>query len=128
MFRENLNTPEIEFFLRVWNNHQASFYFHNAYLIKYRIHFQSATSSGLSIHNLFLWLKDIAVSENNKKYKINFLNRLSVPAMNSFLREGDLKKAKLVYYSEFYKDVSFLNYKSTIQKIILLFPFIRKYI
>jgi glycosyltransferase involved in cell wall biosynthesis len=120
-FKEQLNTPEIELFLRI-NLLNGKFYFIPDYLTEYRVHSSSATSGGLRMHLLFDAIKDIPVSKENYLYKWSFLNRICSTSINSFLKNLDKEKAYQLYTSKYYSWKNRASLKGGAQVILLLMP------
>lgn len=125
-FRENINTPEIEFFLRAWNKYHSSFYFFPEYLIKYRVHHQSATKSGLSVHRLLEWLKPMPVSQENEPYKLRKLQSLAGVAVAIWLREENYAKAKEILRSAYFPGKTIFNIKYLVKLLLSYSPFLNR--
>lgn len=100
-FKEDLNTPEIEVFLRIALNGNEFAYL-NKQLAEYRIHSLSATSSGLTIDRLLSYMLDIKVADKHEPVKKVFFADKIIPAINMSLRRGDGKLARKLLYSTYY--------------------------
>lgn len=100
-FKEDLNTPEIEVFLRIAMNGNGFAYL-NKQLAEYRIHSLSATSSGLTIDRLLSYMLDIQVTDKHEPVKIDFFADKIIPAINMSLRRGDGKLARKLLHSKYY--------------------------
>lgn len=101
LFRTDLNTPEIEFFVRL-SKDDTFFVFEPAYLTEYRIHSASATSNGLWIDKLVSSLLAINVSTEVEPYKNNLINNLMITAVTQSLLKGDHDVAKKFATSGYY--------------------------
>lgn len=91
-FKEDLNTPEIEFFARLANE-GARFVFTPDYLAEYRTHPASATTSGLRSEALAERLCAIPVPAHVEPIKREFMAGVLVDAVSRCLRRGDRKAA-----------------------------------
>ncbi|WP_028981497.1 glycosyltransferase family 2 protein [Sporocytophaga myxococcoides] len=120
-FKEQLNTPEIEMFLQI-NQLKGKFYFNPDYLAEYRVHPESATSSGLRVHLLFDLLKDFPVTKENYKSKWSFLNGLCSVSINLLLKNIERKKAFQLYTSIYYSWRNRMSLKGIAQLGLLLMP------
>ncbi|HEX6186628.1 MAG TPA: glycosyltransferase family 2 protein, partial [Pyrinomonadaceae bacterium] len=79
-FKEDLNTPEIEFFARLANE-GAQFVFTPDYLVEYRTHPASATTNGLRSEALAARLCDIPVPPHVEPIKREFMAGVLVDAV-----------------------------------------------
>lgn len=120
-FKNDLNTPEIEFYLRA-SALNKTFYFTPKYLAEYRVHNQSATSMGLKVHKLFNYLVNIEVSKSNYAFKKEFLQTLSIVSINNFIKEKNVKMAKHIFNSDYYIYSNQFAIKKIIHKILLAMP------
>ncbi|HEV7398535.1 MAG TPA: glycosyltransferase family 2 protein [Pyrinomonadaceae bacterium] len=100
-FKEDLNTPEIEFFARLAGE-DAKFFFTPDYLSEYRVHSQSATSSGLRGERLVKYLTPIPVSAEVEPFKRNFMADLLVQSVTNSLQAGDGERAREFLQHEYY--------------------------
>ena len=120
-FKEDLNTPEIELFLRV-NQDCHLFYFNPSYLVEYRVHTQSATNAGLKVHFLMNYLIEMPVSKNNESYKISFLKSLAPVSLNNLLLENKKKKAFQIMTSKYFGLQKILTIKGLIKVGLIFMP------
>jgi glycosyltransferase involved in cell wall biosynthesis len=100
-FKEDLNTPEIEFFARLANE-GAQFVFTPAYLVEYRTHPASATTNGLRSETLAARLCDIPVPAHVEPIKREFMAGVLVDAVSRCLRRGNREAAHEFLRSTYY--------------------------
>jgi len=100
-FNERLNTPEIEFFVRLVED-GAEFVFVPDYVAEYRVHSQSATAAGLRSEDLAQSLLAIPVSADVEPYKRTFMSALLVGAVGRCLEKGDTRHANMLRASPYY--------------------------
>src|SRR5439155_3225394 len=100
-FKEDLNTPEIEFFLRLVQE-EGSFVFLPEYLSEYRVHGKSETSAGLWSEKLAKYLLPISVPHEVERYKREFMAALLTNAVSRCLQHGDHRSARAFIKSEYY--------------------------
>lgn len=100
-FKEDLNTPEIELFIRLAEE-GARFVFVPEYLAEYRSHPQSATSAGLMSERLAERLLQIRVAPGAEQYKRRFMAPLLVNAVSRCLQQGRREAARAFLGSEYY--------------------------
>lgn len=100
-FKEDLNTPEIELFVRLAQE-GGSFAFVPDYLSEYRVHPGSATASGLWSERLAEYLLATSVSSNVEPYKRRFMGPLLVTAVNRCLERGEQQRARQFLASDYY--------------------------
>ena len=100
-FKEDLNTPEIELFVRLAEE-GARFVFVPEYLAEYRSHPQSATSAGLMSERLAERLLQIRVAPEAEGYKRRFMAPLLVNAVSRCLQQGRREAARAFLESEYY--------------------------
>jgi glycosyltransferase involved in cell wall biosynthesis len=100
-FKEDLNTPEIEFFARLANE-GARFVFTPEYLTEYRTHEASATTAGLRSEALVKYLSEIPVPENVERHKRELMASLLIDATSRSLRGGDRESARQFLRHEHY--------------------------
>ena len=110
-FKEDLNTPEIEFFVRLAQE-GARFTFLSEYLSEYRVHPQSATASGLRGERLAEHLLAIAVAPDVETHKRAFLASLLVSAAGRCLQQGEWQLARRFLRSEYYPRPQWKQVKS----------------
>ena len=100
-FKADLNTPEIEFFARLANE-GAQFVFTPDYLVEYRTHPASATTSGLRSEALAARLCDIPVPADVEPIKREFMAGVLVDAVSRCLSRGDREAAHEFLRSAYY--------------------------
>ena len=104
-FKEDLNTPEIEFFARLANE-GAQFVFTPDYLAEYRTHPASATTNGLRSEALVKHLCDIAVPAHVEPIKSEFMAAVLVDAVSRSLRAGNRDAARRFLRNPYYPRTS----------------------
>jgi glycosyltransferase involved in cell wall biosynthesis len=102
-FKEDLNTPEIELFLRIAQA-GGDFVFVPEYLAEYRVHQQSATSAGRGLRSdkLVNHLLALPVSPEIEQYKQAYLSQVMVNAVSQCLLDGQTKQAQAWLKSQYY--------------------------
>jgi glycosyltransferase involved in cell wall biosynthesis len=102
-FKEDLNTPEIELFLRLAQA-GGDFIFVPEYLAEYRVHQQSATSAGrgLRLDKLVNYLLPLPVQSEVEPYKQAYLSQVMVNAVSQCLLDGQKKQAQTWLKSQYY--------------------------
>jgi GT2 family glycosyltransferase len=122
-FKEDLNNPEIEFFIRLAQA-GGSFVFVPDRLAEYRLHEQSATSSGrgLRSHRLVSYLLPLGVNPEVEPYKQSLLSELMVNAVSNFLLDNEKVKAGELLKSKYYPSNIFSTIKWMVQKLCILLP------
>lgn len=100
-FREDLNTPDAEYFIRLAQE-GATFAFVPDYLVEYRVHLGTSTSSGLHSEKLVEYLLPLAVSDELESYKRELLGPLMMNAVSRCLRQGDRDRARKFLQSPYY--------------------------
>ena len=100
-FKEDLNTPEIEFLIRLAQE-GGSFIFSPEYLSEYRVHGKSETSAGLWSEKLAKYLLPISVTQEVEPYKREFMSALLANAVGRCLQQGDHRLAREFIKSEYY--------------------------
>lgn len=100
-FREDLNTPDTEFFIRLAQE-GAQFVFVSAYLVEYRVHVATATSSGLCSERLVEYLLPIEVAPEAECYKRKLLGPLLMNAVGRCLQRGERDRARKFVHSNYY--------------------------
>lgn len=101
-FKEDLNTPEIEFFLRLAQSANSHFVFVPEYLAEYRVHKKSATTAGLRIEKLVQYLLAISVTSEIEPYKRSLLSQLTINAVSRCLLQKQWQKAQEFINSKYY--------------------------
>ena len=92
-YKSDLNTPEIELYLRM-NQANAKFYFTPECLMEFRIHQHSSTSSGLMQEKLIKYLLKIPISPKNIAIRNHFISRISASSINNLILTNHKKEAK----------------------------------
>jgi GT2 family glycosyltransferase len=102
-FKEDLNNPEIEFFIHLARA-GGSFIFVPDFLAEYRWHEQSATLSGrgLRSHRLVTYLLPLDVQPAVEPYKHSLLSGLMVNAVSNFLLDNEKSRAGELLRSKYY--------------------------
>lgn len=100
-FKEDLNTPEIELFVRLANEGGA-FVFVPAYLSEYRTHARSATAAGLRSERLAPYLIGLPAPAGAEKQKRRFMAPLLADAVGRSLQSGDREAARGFLKSDYY--------------------------
>jgi glycosyltransferase involved in cell wall biosynthesis len=124
-FNEQLNTPEIELFLRVALG-GGEFIFVPDYLAEYRVHAASETADGLLSERLADCLIALAVPPENETDKRRFLAPVLVNATSRCLLKGEPAEARRFLRSDYYPKAAlspdssqFLNLGSNYLKLLL---------
>lgn len=118
-FDPKLNTPEFEVFLKIALA-GGRFVYINEPLAYYRVHLQSATSSGLTIHTLLENVIAIQVPKQYESLKHEFVSTKIKYAVNCCLREGNKKLAKQLLQSDYYPKP--ITFSKLAQTVLLYFP------
>lgn len=100
-FKEDLNTPEIELFLRLARE-GGKFVFTSEYLAEYRVHTGSATGTGLWSDRLARYLLPMAVTLEIEPWKRHFMEPLLVDAVGRCLAQGNLQGAREFLSNPYY--------------------------
>jgi len=100
-FKEDLNTPEIEFFARLAQE-GGRFVFTPEYLAEYRAHADSATTAGLRSEALVKYLAPIRVDAHVEPLKRELMAALLIDAASRSLRRGDREAARQFLRHEHY--------------------------
>jgi glycosyltransferase involved in cell wall biosynthesis len=100
-FKEDLNTPEIELFIRIANEGRA-FAFVPDYLAEYRTHPGSATAAGLRSERLAPYLIKLPAPAAAETYKRRFMAPLLADAVGRSLQSGDREAARGFLRSAYY--------------------------
>lgn len=100
-FREDLNTPDTEFFIRLAQE-GARFVFVPDYLAEYRVHPGTETSSGLCSERLVECLLPIEVAPEVECYKRELLGPLLMNAVSRCLQRGERDRARKFVQSPYY--------------------------
>ena len=107
-FREDLNTPEIEFHARLAGG-GGRYAFNPHYLAEYRVHPTSETSSGLRYDRLVEYLSDIPVPPRLEFVKRNLLAKPIFVAVSEKLMAGDVATARQLVEHKYYPRVQLLK-------------------
>ncbi|HVE81256.1 MAG TPA: hypothetical protein VND93_00345, partial [Myxococcales bacterium] len=100
-FREDLNTPEVELFARLAAE-GGRFVFVPGFVMEYRVHQGSITTSGLKSEELVKYLAPLKVSERVEPLKRRFMESLLEDATGRVLARGDAARARGFIASPFY--------------------------
>lgn len=100
-FKEDLNTPEIELFVRLAQE-GSPFVFVPDYLSEYRTHTGSATAAGLWSERLAEYLLETPASPRAESHKRSFMAPLLIAAVNRCLERGERGRARRLLASEYY--------------------------
>ena len=100
-FREDLNTPDAEFFIRLATE-GARFVFLPDYLMEYRVHLGAESVSGLWSEQLVDCLTPIAVKPEIEPYKRQFLTPIVVNAVSRSLQQGNMEMARRFLRNRYY--------------------------
>lgn len=119
-FKSDINTPEIELFVRMVAN-GARFVFVDEYLAEYRTHGGSATTSGLTVDRLAEYLEAVAVPPDVEPAKRACLQPLLLGGVGIRLRQGNLAGARSLAASPYYPR-SFLQPHVLGQRLVLNLP------
>lgn len=100
-FREDMNTPDIEFFIRLARE-GAAFFFVPERLMEYRVHVGAESAGGLSTEQLVECLTPYKVRPEVEVYKRHFLAPMVVNAVSRCLQRGNMKKARALLRNKYY--------------------------
>jgi glycosyltransferase involved in cell wall biosynthesis len=120
-FQEDLNTPEIEFFLRLVQS-GGRFTFVPEYLMEYRVHPASATSKGLWSERLAERLLNLPTDPQTEVYRRQFMSPLLVNAVSRCLLQGDPQRAQRFLASGYYPHPSWRHARSLVQTVCAKLP------
>lgn len=122
-FKEDLNNPEIELFLRLAQE-GGEFVFVPEYLAEYRTHPQSATSKdgGLRTDRLVNYLLPLEVAPEVAPYKQAFLSGMMVNAVSKCLLSGNKIQAQDWLESEYYPQHQRFWFGKFIQDLCVTLP------
>jgi glycosyltransferase involved in cell wall biosynthesis len=120
-FKEDLNTPELEFFVRLFQQ-QRRLVFSPAYLSEYRIHAASGTASGLWTERLASYLVAVTVRADVEPLKRQLLRPLLITAVNRCLERGDRASAKTFLASPYYPHPRWAHPQGIVQTLCALVP------
>jgi glycosyltransferase involved in cell wall biosynthesis len=118
-FKEDLNTPEIELFVRLAA--QGGYFVHlDDYLSEYRIHPGSETAAGLKIDRLVEYLASIAVSPEVEATKRALLGPMAIRGVDIRLARGDVQGARSLLRSGYYPRPT--TARTLAQRLVLALP------
>lgn len=100
-FREDLNTPDAEFFIRLAHE-GATFAFVPDYLVEYRVHVAATSSAGLCSERLVEYLLPLEVAPEVELSKRQLLGPLMMNAVSRCLRSGERERARRLLHSPYY--------------------------
>ncbi len=120
-FKEDLNTPEIELFLRLAQA-GGTFVFVPDYLMEYRSHADSETEIGLALERLIPYLVGIPASTSAEPFKRRFLGECFLAAVDTSLLEGRFQEARAYSKNEYYVKDRGQSIKRMAQDVCLALP------
>ena len=120
-FQEELNTPDIEFFIRLAQE-GARFVFVPEYLAEYRVHPGSATGTGLRSEELAERLLPIQVTPELEPYKRDFLGPVLVNSVTRCLLRGERTRAGKFLASAYYPQPRWRHAAGLVQSVCLMLP------
>jgi glycosyltransferase involved in cell wall biosynthesis len=100
-FREELNTPDVDFFIRLAQE-GAAFCFVPDYLMEYRVHPAAETAGGLWTEQLVECLSPYEVRPEVEVYKRQFLAPMVVNAVSRCLQRGEMERARALLRNKYY--------------------------
>jgi len=112
-FREELNTPDVDFFIRLAQE-GAAFCFIPAYLMEYRVHSAAETAGGLWTEQLVECLSPYEVSPEVEVYKREFLAPMVVNAVSRCLQRGEMERARTLLRNKYYPTGTHLALSSSL--------------
>jgi glycosyltransferase involved in cell wall biosynthesis len=118
-FREDLNTPELELFVRLAAD-GGRFAFVDDYLAEYRVHSGSETASGLKIDRLAEYLQAVEVPARVEPIKRALLESMFTKGVDIRLSRGDLPGARALRASPYYPRA--LGLRAVVQRGVLALP------
>lgn len=120
-FKEDLNTPELEFFVRLFQE-ERRLVFSPEYLSEYRIHAGSGTAVGLWTERLADYLVDAKVRPDVEPLKRELLGPLLVTAVNRCLEKGDRALARRFLGSPYYPRPKWTHPQGMVHTVCSLLP------
>ena len=118
-FDERLNTPELEVFLKIAIAGEV-FYYINKQLASYRLHAQSATSKGLTIHYFVKNLINMEIPIEFEYLRCKLISNFMIVAVNCAIKSNNRHLAFELLKSKYYP-LNKIHYRIT-QFVILLIP------
>lgn len=100
-FKEDLNTPEIEFFARLAAK-GGRFHFVPENLAEYRVHPRSETTAGLMSERLVKYLEPIPVRPEAEPTKREFMERVLSDAVGRLLLQNRIAEARALVSNRYY--------------------------
>jgi hypothetical protein len=107
-FREDLNTADAEFFIRLAHE-GARFVFVPDYLTEYRVHQSTVTAGGHWSEELVECLTSVEVKPELEPYKRQFLTPMVVNAVSRCLQQGNMARARAFLQNEYYPRASLIR-------------------
>jgi len=120
-FKENLNCPEIELYLRLAQEGNR-FIFVPEYLSEYRIHPNTATGSGLWIEHLVPYLLALPAHPEVEPYRQRSLGQFLVMAVGRCLNLNEFKKAEDFIRNPCYPSWKISTIRTVFQRICVALP------
>jgi glycosyltransferase involved in cell wall biosynthesis len=120
-FKEDLNTPEIELFVR-FAQEAGRFAFVPEYLSEYRVHSASATNAGLWSERLAEYLTAVPAAPLVEPYKRDYMEPLLVTAVNRCLERGEQKRARQFLRSDYYPRPRWSHSHGVVQSLCASVP------
>jgi glycosyltransferase involved in cell wall biosynthesis len=120
-FKEDLNNPELEFFIRLAKQ-KRRFVFTPKYLCEYRVHNTSETSRGLKSERLVKYLLEEEASRSAEKQKMMTVAPLIADAVGRYICDGNLTEAKVLFKNKYFSDHDRRSWKGRFQKGLLYLP------
>lgn len=121
-FKEDLNTPEIELFLRIAQK-GSEFVFVPKYLLEYRVHELSETTQGHKTDILVDYLSSMSVSKIMKKHQQRCISDYIIGLVHTYLLERNYTLVEKYFKHPYYPKWHNHKVKSLIQSCCLLLPF-----
>jgi glycosyltransferase involved in cell wall biosynthesis len=121
-FKEDLNNPELELFVRLARE-GGNFFFLPEYLAEYRVHPNSETTSvGLSSDRLARYLIDLSVRPEVEEAKEAYLAPLLVNAVSCCLVMRNPAGAKIFLTSSYYPNSERIRLRGLVQAVCAFTP------
>lgn len=121
-FKEHLDNPDIEFFIRLSRKENARFVFVPEYLSEWRVHDESYTARGLRLQRLLESLIPLEVSPEVMPYKRQLIEEKIDNAVSLSLLEGNGALARKLRRSEFYPFRKKMSLKGLILGLLVWMP------
>jgi glycosyltransferase involved in cell wall biosynthesis len=120
-FSEELNTPEIELFLKIARA-GGGFSYEPELLADYRVHAASATSSGLRLELLAARLVSLEVAPDVEPAKRDFLGPVLLTSVSRCLEQGRVREARQWLENPYYPPAARSSAKGRAQRLCAKFP------